>query len=448
MEINSFTLANGLRLLHSYDASTQMVCLNTLFKVGSRNESPEHTGFAHLFEHLMFGGSVNIPDFEMPLQNACGENNAYTSTDYTNYYTIIPAQNVETAFWLESDRMLSLAFTPQSLEVQRKVVMEEFKLNYINQPYGDISHILAALCYKQHPYRWPTIGLKLSHIADATMDDVKQFFYRFYRPSNAILAITGNISWDDALRLTEKWYGDIPMKKKMKNEECRMKNESYSSPVQSKIHSSFGSEATILHSSFITPEPPQLRQRRKTVHRNVPHSVLLMAFHIPARMHPDFQVCDMISDVLANGKSARFWRDLVEGKRLFLSLDAYVSGRIDSGQLIIEGIPAEGVDMHDAEAAIWDELDRLRHELVPEQEIQKLKNKYEASSAMQCTEYTQRAERLAYFEMLGDASLINQDIPLYCKTTATDLRRVSRQILTRKNSSILYYLSKTTDGAE
>ena len=235
MEINSFTLANGLRLLHSYDASTQMVCLNTLFKVGSRNESPEHTGFAHLFEHLMFGGSVNIPDFDMPLQNACGENNAYTSTDYTNYYTIIPAQNVETAFWLESDRMLSLAFTPQSLEVQRKVVMEEFKLNYINQPYGDISHILAALCYKQHPYRWPTIGLKLSHIADATMDDVKQFFYRFYRPSNAILAITGNISWDDALRLTEKWYGDIPMKKKMKNEECRMKNESYSSPD----HSSF-----------------------------------------------------------------------------------------------------------------------------------------------------------------------------------------------------------------
>lgn len=422
MEINSFTLANGLRLLHSYDASTQMVCLNTLFKVGSRNESPEHTGFAHLFEHLMFGGSVNIPDFEMPLQNACGENNAYTSTDYTNYYTIIPAQNVETAFWLESDRMLSLAFTPQSLEVQRKVVMEEFKLNYINQPYGDISHILAALCYKQHPYRWPTIGLKLSHIADATMDDVKQFFYRFYRPSNAILAITGNISWDDALRLTEKWYGDIPS-------------------LHTYSHSSFSDEVGIPHSSFLQ-EPPQLRQRRKTVHRNVPHSVLLMAFHIPARMHPDFQVCDMISDVLANGKSARFWRDLVEGKRLFLSLDAYVSGRIDSGQLIIEGIPAEGIDMHDAEAAIWDELDRLRHELVPEQEIQKLKNKYEASSAMQCTEYTQRAERLAYFEMLGDVSLINQDIPLYCKTTATDLRRVSRQILTRKNSSILYYLAK------
>ena len=428
MEINSFTLANGLRLLHSYDASTQMVCLNTLFKVGSRNESPEHTGFAHLFEHLMFGGSVNIPDFEMPLQNACGENNAYTSTDYTNYYTIIPAQNVETAFWLESDRMLSLAFTPHSLEVQRKVVMEEFKLNYINQPYGDISHILAALCYKQHPYRWPTIGLKLSHIADATMDDVKQFFYRFYRPSNAILAITGNISWDDALRLTEKWYGDIPS-------------------LHTYSHSSFSDEVEIPHSSFLQ-EPPQLRQRRKTVHRNVPHSVLLMAFHIPARMHPDFQVCDMISDVLANGKSARFWRDLVEGKRLFLSLDAYVSGRIDSGQLIIEGIPAEGIDMHDAEVAIWDELDRLRHELVPEQEIQKLKNKYEASSAMQCTEYTQRAERLAYFEMLGDASLINQDIPLYCKTTATDLRRVSRQILTRKNSSILYYLSKTADGTE
>lgn len=428
MEINSFTLANGLRLLHSYDASTQMVCLNTLFKVGSRNESPEHTGFAHLFEHLMFGGSVNIPDFDMPLQNACGENNAYTSTDYTNYYTIIPAQNVETAFWLESDRMLSLAFTPQSLEVQRKVVMEEFKLNYINQPYGDISHILAALSYKQHPYRWPTIGLKLSHIADATMDDVKQFFYRFYRPSNAILAITGNISWDDALRLTEKWYGDIPS-------------------LHTYSHSSFSDEVGIPHSSF-PPEPPQLRQRRKTVHRNVPHSVLIMAFHIPARMHPDFQVCDMISDVLANGKSARFWRDLVEGKCLFLSLDAYVSGRIDSGQLIIEGIPAEGVDMHDAEAAIWDELDRLRHELVPEQEIQKLKNKYEASSAMQCTEYTQRAERLAYFEMLGDASLINQDVPLYCKTTATDLRRVSRQILTRKNSSILYYLSKTKDGTE
>ena len=413
MEINAHTLPNGLRLIHSFDASTQMVCLNTLYKVGSRNESPNHTGFAHLFEHLMFGGSVHIPNFDVPLQNACGENNAYTSNDFTNYYTIIPRQNVETAFWLESDRMLSLAFTPQSLEVQRKVVMEEFKLNYINQPYGDISHLLAALCYKQHPYRWPTIGLHLSHIADATMDDVKDFFHTYYHPANAILAITGNITWDDALRFTTKWYGSIPSQPQVQ--------------------------------AVIPAEPPQQRQRRRTVHRLVPNPVLVIAFHLPPRMHPDFQACDMISDVLANGRSARFWRRLVEGKRLFLSLDAYVSGRIDSGQLIVEGIPAEGVDMHEAEKAIWTELDLLRRECIPDEELQKLKNKYEASAAMQCTDYTQRAERLAYFEMLGDANLIHDDVPLYCSITADHLRRGSRRVITRRNSSVLYYLPKSID---
>lgn len=412
MIINRTTLANGLRVVHNEDTTTQMVAVNTLYMVGSRNESPEHTGFAHLFEHLMFGGSVHIPDYDKPLQEACGENNAFTDTDFTNYYISIPAPNIETAFWLESDRMLSLAFTPESLEVQRKVVMEEFKQNYLNQPYGDLGHQLFALIYKIHPYRWPTIGLKLSHIADATMEDVKEFFHRFYRPDNAIISVCGNITWEKTLALINKWYGDIP-----RGTADMMKDR-------------------------IPQEPPQLRQRRKTVRRDVPNSLLVMSFNIPQPLHPDFRVCDMLSDVLANGKSSRMVRELVDEQKLFVSVDASVMGRIDNGLLIIEGVLPEGADVDACEAAVWQQLDRLHHELVDERELQKLKNKFESNHYLQNVNYLQRAQSMAFYEAYGDANLINQEVEKYCATNAELLRQVCRKYITRKNSTVLRYLRK------
>lgn len=410
MHINKHTLSNGLTLLHTYTGDTQMVTVNILYKVGARNESPHQTGFAHLFEHLMFGGSVNIPDFDTPLQQAGGENNAYTTNDITNYYITLPASNIETAFWLESDRMLSLAFTPESLEVQRKVVMEEFKQHYLNQPYGDLSHIAADLAYKVHPYRWPTIGINLDHIANATMDDVKKFFFRFYAPNNAILSIIGNISLEDTIHLTEKWFGDIP--------------------------------ARDIDTTPIPQEPPMQRQRRKTVRRNVPASLLHITFPIVSRSHPDFPVCDMISDVLANGHSSRFYSSLVKDQRLFTSLDAYVSGRIDQGQLIIAGMPAEGIDMHTAEKAVWKETDRLCSELVPEDELQKVKNKYISNLATELTDHQHCAAEIAYFEMLGNAEGINKQISSYSSITSKKLQEVCRKTLRRKNSCVLHYIAK------
>ena len=410
MIINRTTLPNGLRVVHSEDTTTQMVAVNTLYMVGSRNESPDHTGFAHLFEHLMFGGSVNIPDYDKPLQEACGENNAFTDTDFTNYYISIPAANIETAFWLESYRMLSLAFTPESLEVQRKVVMEEFKQNYLNQPYGDLGHLLFSLIYKVHPYRWPTIGLKLNHIADATMEEVKAFFHRFYRPDNAIISVSGNITWEKTMSLISKWYGDIP-----KGTADMMKDR-------------------------IPQEPPQLRQRRKTVRRDVPNSLLVMSFNIPNPTHPDFRVCDMLSDVLANGKSSRMVKKLVDEKKLFVSIDASVLGRIDNGLLIIEGVLPEGANVDVCEVAIWEQLDLLRHELVDDQELQKLKNKFESNHYLQNVNYLQRAQMMAFYEAYGDANLINQEVEKYCSIDAASLRKVCRKYITKKNSSVLRYL--------
>ena len=389
-----------------------MVAVNTLYKVGSRNESPDHTGFAHLFEHLMFGGSVNIPDYDKELQAACGENNAYTDVDFTNYYVTIPAQNIETAFWLESDRMLSLAFTPESLEVQRKVVMEEFKQNYINQPYGDISHLLFSAIYKVHPYRWPTIGLNLNHIADATMDEVKAFFRKHYRPDNAIIAVDGNISWERTQELIEKWYGDIRPEKP--SEMC----------------------------DVISQEPQQLRQRRRTVRRNVPNSLIIIAFNIPKVTEPEFKVCDMLSDVMANGKSSRFYRHLVEDRKLFLSLDASVIGRIDNGLLLIEGVLPDGADVDLCEQAIWDELEPIRKDLVDEKELQKLKNKFESNHHLQCVNYLQRAQNLAHYEAYGDAHLIDTEVERYQAISNDNLRAAARKFLTKKNSTVLRYLSK------
>lgn len=410
MKINRHILSNGLRLVHSQDESTQMVALNILYNVGARDEHPEHTGFAHLFEHLMFGGSVNIPDYDMPLQLAGGENNAWTNNDITNYYLTVPRQNVETGFWLESDRMLSLDFSERSLEVQRGVVMEEFKQRCLNQPYGDVSHLLRPLAYKQHPYQWPTIGKDLSHIANATLEEVKAFFFRFYAPNNAILAVTGNISFEETVALAEKWFGPIPRR------EVSQRN--------------------------LPQEPEQTEERRLTVERNVPLDSLFMAYHMCDHRHPDYYAFDILSDLLSNGRSSRLNQRLVQEKQMFSSIDAYIAGSVDAGLFHICGKPSAGVSLEQAEAAVREELDRLQHELVGEQELEKVKNKFESTQIFGNINYLNVATNLAWFELLGKAEDMEDEVDRYRSVTAEQLQHVARSAFRKENGVILYYKNK------
>ena len=407
IQVNRYTLANGLRIVHNEDDSTQMVALNLLYDVGARDEDPSHTGFAHLFEHLMFGGSLHIPDYDTPVQNAGGENNAWTNNDITNYYITLPHQNVETGFWLESDRMLSLDFNPKSLEVQRQVVNEEFKQRNLNQPYGDASHLLRELAYESHPYRWPTIGKEIAHIAQATLEEVKDFFFRFYAPNNAILAVTGHISFEETIRLAEKWFGPIPARN--------------ISPRQ------------------LPAEKPQTAVRRKTVERKVPVDAIYMAFHMSNRMHPDYYVYDMITDILSNGRSSRFIQSLVQEQKLFTSIDAYISGSLDEGLLHVTGKPVEGVSLEQAEEAIWKELEKMKTVPVSEQELEKVKNRYESEQIFNNINYLNVATNLAFFELTGKAEDINEEVGKYRAVTAEQIQATSARCFVPENCSILYY---------
>lgn len=409
IKVNRHTLGNGLRIVHSEDCSTQMVALNLLYDVGAKDEDPAHTGFAHLFEHLMFGGSVNIPDYDGPVQRSGGENNAWTNNDITNYYLTLPVQNVETGFWLESDRMLSLDFNPRSLEVQRQVVMEEFKQRNLNQPYGDVSHLVRSLAYKEHPYQWPTIGKELSHIASATLDEVKDFFFRYYAPDNAILAVTGNISFERTVELADKWFGTIP---------CRN--------VQPRN---------------LPQEPVQTEERRLVVERNVPIDALYMVFHMCDRCHPDYYAYDMLSDILSSGRSSRFVRRLVMEKQVFTAVDAYISGSVEAGLFHITGKPAPGITLEEAEKAIWDEFEELKTLLIDEQELEKVKNKYESDQIFNNINYLNVATNLAYFELIGKAEDINDEVNKYRAVTAEQMKKVAQRTFVRENSSTLYYKS-------
>ncbi|MCD8260194.1 MAG: insulinase family protein [Bacteroides sp.] len=407
--INKHTLSNGLRIVHHEMNSTQMVAVNVLYDVGAKDENPAHTGFAHLFEHLMFGGSVNIPDYDGPVQLAGGENNAWTSNDLTNYYISIPAQNAETAFWLESDRMLSLDFNEKSLEIQRGVVMEEFKQRCLNQPYGDVEHLLRPLAFKVHPYRWPTIGKKPEHIAEATLEEVRDFFFTYYTPDNVILSVTGNIPFEKVLELAEKWFGPIPRRHV---------------PVRD-----------------LPQEPPQTEERRLTVERNVPLDSLYMVFHMASRKDPDYYAFDIISDLLSNGRSSRFNRHLVQEKKLFTSIDAYISGTIEPGLFQIAGRPAPGVSMEEAEAAVRAELHELCTRAVAEEELEKVKNKFESTHIFGNINYLHIATALAYHELLGKAENIDQEVERYRSITPERLQEVACRTFVAENSSVLYYLS-------
>ena len=409
LQINRHILSNGLRLVHSQDASTQLVALNVLYNVGARDENPEHTGFAHLFEHLMFGGSVNIPDYDAPLQLAGGENNAWTNNDITNYYLTVPRQNVETGFWLESDRMLSLDFSERSLEVQRGVVMEEFKQRCLNQPYGDVGHLLRPLAYRVHPYQWPTIGKELSHIANATLEEVKDFFFRFYAPNNAVLAVTGNISFEEAVSLTEKWFGPIPRREV---------------PLRQ-----------------LPKEPVQTGERRQVVERNVPLDSLFMAYHMCDRLDADYYAFDILSDILSNGRSSRLNQHLVQEKQLFSSIDAYISGTIDAGLFHISGKPAAGVSLEEAEAAVREELNELQTALVQEHELEKVKNKFESTQIFGNINYLNVATNLAWFELNGQAEDMEKEVERYRAVTADRLKAVAQTAFREENGVVLYYKS-------
>lgn len=405
MKINHHKLDNGLRIVHTEVKSTQMVALNLLYNVGARDEDPGHTGFAHLFEHLMFGGSVHIPDFDIPLQRAGGENNAWTNNDITNYYLTVPAQNVETGFWLESDRMLGLHFSQKSLNVQRDVVMEEFKQRCLNQPYGDVSHLMRPLAYKVHPYQWPTIGKDLSHIANATLPEVRSFFYHYYAPNNAILAVTGNISFDKTVELAEKWFSSIPRRRVPRR--------------------------------GLMQEPEQQEERRMGVERNVPVDALYMAYHMCNRLHPDYYAFDILSDILSNGTSSRLVQHLVKEKQLFTSLDCYISGSMDAGLFQISGKMAPGISLEQGETAVREELKNLCDNTVSAHELEKVKNKFESEHIFGLISYLNVATNLAYFESCGKAENLFDEVARYRSVTPDQLRYVS--VAAFKNPCVLYY---------
>lgn len=408
MRINKQVLENGLRVVHCEDRSTRMVALDVVYDVGARDEHPDRTGFAHLFEHLMFGGSVNIPDYDTPLQLAGGENNAWTNNDITNFYLTVPRQNAETAFWLESDRMLGLDFNPKSLEVQRGVVMEEFKQRCLNQPYGDVAHYMRPLAYRVHPYRWPTIGKELAHIEQATLQQVKDFFYRYYAPNNAVLAVTGNIGWPEVQRLAEKWFGPIPRR---------------DVPLR-----------------CLPQEPVQTEERRLTVERPVPLDALYVAYHMCGRDGADYYACDILSDLLSNGRSSRLTRNLVQEQKLFSSIDAYISGSRDAGLLNICGKPAGGVPLQQAEEALYRELDTLVRQTVGSEELEKVKNKFESTQIFGNINYLNVATNLAWFELTGQAEDIDLEVPRYRAVTAGQLQRVAGELFRETNRSVVHYL--------
>ena len=407
IKFEKFELANGLRVLVHEDPSTPMAIVNVLYDVGARDEDPHRTGFAHLFEHLMFGGSVNIEDFETPLQLAGGENNAYTTNDFTNYYIQLPAENIETAFWLESDRMLSLAFSEKSLEVQRKVVMEEFKEHYINKPYGDAWFKMRELVYREHPYRWMTIGSELRHIEEAALEDVRNFFFKYYRPVNAILVVAGKVTTPQVRELAGKWFGDIPA------------GEKY---VRS-----------------LPREPRQEAARRLEIRADVPLDALYKCYPMASRTGKGYYVADLITEVLGSGTSSRLHQVLVKEKKLFSQIECYHTGSVDPGLVVVEGKLIKGVRMEDADRAVEEELEKMRIAPVTGKELTKVKNKTESAIVFEDMSVMNRANSLAIYELLGDANMMNTELDKYRSVTAEEMLATSREIFDLRNSNTLYY---------
>lgn len=410
IQYSRLVLENGLTVLAHTDNSTPMAAVNILYKVGARNEHPDSTGFAHLFEHLMFAGSANVPDFDGPIQMTSGENNAFTNNDYTNYYIAIPTVNIETALWAESDRMRGLNINQNSLDVQRKVVVQEFAQRYLNQPYGDLWLLLRPLAYKAHPYQWATIGKDVDHIKNATLEQVQQFYDKYYQPSNAILCIGANLSHEQIFDLARKWFGDI--------------------------------RGASIEIDIIAQEPAQTEQRRLTVNRDVPSSMIYIVFHMGDRLSRQYHVCDVISDLLSNGTSSRLYQRLVKERTLFSSVNAYITGDTDAGLFVVTGRMISGGSIEQCEAALWHELQDIIDNPVQQKELTKIKNKFEATNTFANINVLNKAMNLCYFDMLGSADLINSQVSDHGSVTPQEIQQVARDVFRVENSSVLHYLSE------
>lgn len=408
--LNRMVLPNGLRILHMRVEDARMVYVNLLYGVGARNEDFECTGLAHLLEHLMFEGTAAVPSFDEPLERAGGENNAYTNNDVTNYYISLPKENAELAFWMESDRMCNVTFAKRKVDIQRQVVIEEFKQTTLNRPYGDVSMILRSMAYRKHPYRWSTIGRKFSHISDVPCSVIRRFYKRFYAPDNAVLSVVGDLPFEQVVEWCEKWFGNIPAK------------------------------------GVVTPilpqEPRQIRQRRRTVYRDVPENALYFGFHMGGRLSPDYYPCDVISDVLSNGYSGRLLLRLVKEKRLFSKIDAFISGSEDPGMFWIYSRVPDGVTVEEAEAAVWQELELLKSELVPEEELEKVRNRFESEFTFRNLGGENLSNNIALAEWRGSLDSHFREPEMYRAVTAEGVRRTARELFRKGNSVVLHYLKK------
>ena len=404
------TLANGLTVAVNRDRASKLAAVNILYKVGARNENPARTGFAHLIEHLMFRGTREVPNFDLPVQMASGDNNAFTNNDYTDFYITLPKDNLETALWLESDRMEGLEITPEKLAAEKKVVIEEFRQRYLNQPYGDQTMLLRALAYKVHPYRWAAIGLTTEHIASASPDDVGEFYRTHYHPSNAILSISADMEEERMLELAEKWFGGLP--------------------------------DTPRPAAPIPQEPPQEAPRREEVERDVPATTVTVAYRMGTRTSPDFYTADLVSDLLSGGDSGRLYRHLVKERRLLSSVNAYVTGDLDPGLFVFTGQLLPGVAPEAAEAAFREEIEALRTAPISQYETEKVKNKFEANTLFGELNVMNKAMNLGFYEMLGDLPLINGEVARYRAVSDEDIRAFCRSTLRPENASTLIYKAR------
>jgi len=409
IDYERFVLENGLKVLVHKDKSTPLIAMNILYDVGSRDEDPSMTGLAHLFEHLMFGGSKNIPDYDTPLQLVGGENNAFTNNDITNYYMTVPSENIETGFWLESDRMLELDFSMKNLNTQKNVVTEEFNQRYLNQPYGDAILKLRPLAYKVHPYRWPTIGMDMAHIKNTDLEQVKSFFFSHYAPNNAIIALTGNIDYDLAFKLSQKWFGPI--------------------------------EKRTIHSRNLPSEPEQTEESILSIERDVPSSAIYKVWHIGPRNSQDFYTLDLVTDLLAGGESGRLHTNLVRGKKLFSEINAYLTADIDPGLIIVQGKLMKGVDLQQAHESIKEVIDSLKNENGIEEDMEKVKNKFESSTVFSNTSILNKAANLSFCELLGNAGIINTEVETYRNVSRKMVVEAVERYFISSNSSTVNYLS-------
>ncbi len=407
---NKTTLSNGLTVIANRDKASRMAAVNLLYKVGARNENPSRTGLAHLFEHLMFRGTHQVPDFDTPVQMACGENNAFTNNDYTDFYITLPSDNIETALWLESDRMTGLNLSEEACQIEKRVVIEEFRQRYLNQPYGDLNMLLRSLVYKKHPYRWATIGVAPEHIEQASIEEIRDFYSKFYHPSNAILSVSGDFSSDKVFALAEKWFGEIA-------------DTSY--PI-----------------AAIPQEPDQTEARRLEVERDVPATTIVIAFHMGNRLSHDFFLGDMTSDLLAGGDSARLYERLIKIKRMFASVNAYISGDVDCGMFVFTGQLLPTTTEAEAEAAFWEEMEKLKSGEISDYELEKVKNKFEANTLFGELNVMNKAMNLGYYEMIGDLPLINREVEIYRSLSADDVASFSTRTFRPENSSTLIYRAK------